>query len=184
LHDDVFLRYFYPPNSYVFRYALYFYTLLHSPWIFHKSAESEELTAVCTPSAGFASSLIRQHAIYYYGEGGKNRIFLDYLIEDAKRIGTLAAAKGSRFWTILLPDPTAVLDRLRSYAGSEPLAWDWTRDELRRRLGGSSQLDLTSFFRNRDELYRCDDNHWSNAGNAVAGDAVAVWLADQLSETH
>src|SRR5207302_4306916 len=123
--------------------ALYCYTLLRSPWIFHRAAESEELTAVCTPSAEFASSFIRQHAIYYYGEGGKDRLFLDYLIEVAKRIHTLAAAKGSRFWTILLSDPAAVLDRLRSYAGSEPLAWDWTRDELRRRPGrGRSQLDL------------------------------------------
>ena len=156
--------------------------LLHSPWI-PGSAESEERTASCTPSAGFAS-FIRERAIYYYGEGGKNRIFLDYLIEDAERIARLAAAKGGRFYTILLPDPTAVLNRLRSYAGGEALAWDWTRDELRRRLGGSPQLDLTSFFRNREELYRCDDNHWSNAGNVVAGAAVAAWLVDQLSDTN
>jgi hypothetical protein len=182
LYDDLFLRYFYPLNSYVFRYALYFYVLSHSPWI-PRSVESEERTASCTPSAGFAS-FIRERAIYYYGEGGKNRIFLNYLIEDAKRIAGLAAAKGSQFYTILLPDPTAALNRLRSYAGGEPLAWDWTRDELRLRLDGSPQLDLTSFFRNREELYRCDDNHWSNAGNLVAGAAVAAWLGDQLSDAN
>jgi hypothetical protein len=63
-----------------------------------------------------------------------------------------------------------------------PMMWDWTREAVKHHFPARIPvLDLGPYFRNRDDLFRCSDTHWNDAGNIAAGEIVGRWLTERTS---
>ena len=179
-HDSAFLRYFYPLNSTLFRYLVYFQVRFGQKWA---ADDGPQQDASCRMSPGF-SSFVKERAAYYYGPKARSDVFLDYNLEQALRIQKLAENNGARMFAVLLPDPNSALDDYRSLLGSTPMDWDWTRKAVVDRLSPNMPvLDLAQDFRNQYRRYRCNDTHWSAEGNLVGGKLVGHWLANSIKNS-
>jgi hypothetical protein len=183
-HKDSFLFFAYPLNSTFFRYMLYFkITAEHgapAPAVQQTSAEARASVS-CTNSPDYAQ-FVRDRALQYYGPEASKRIFLDYNLHFADEIISRADAAGLKVYIVLQPDPNAELDSRRQMVPPGPMMWDWTRDAVKRHFSDRIPLlDLGPFFRNRDDLFYCNDTHWNDVGNVAAGEIVGRWLADQMA---
>lgn len=183
-HKDPFLFFAYPLNSSLFRYMLYFKV------VFRNAADApapapakagEAASAVCVNSPGY-TEFVRDRALQYYGPDAEERIFLDYNLHFADEIIARAESAGLKAYVVLQPDPNAELDSRRRMVSPGPMKWDWTRDAVKRHFAERIPLlDLGPYFRNRDDLFHCNETHWNDAGNVAAGEIVGRWLGSEAA---
>jgi hypothetical protein len=183
-HKDPFLFYVYPLNSSFFRYMLYFKITAGNEAVAPAPppAKNEEaIGGACTNSPGYAQ-FVRDRALQYYGPDASKRIFLEYNLRFADEIISRADTAGLKVYVVLQPDPNAELDSRRQMLPPGPMMWDWTREAVKHHFPARIPvLDLGPYFRNRDDLFRCSDTHWNDAGNIAAGEIVGRWLTERTS---
>jgi hypothetical protein len=182
-HENAYLRYFYPLNSYLARYALYFSVVFGRSW--EPSSANAVGDARCRPSPAFAA-FIKERTGYYYGPDARRGVWVDYNLAQAEAIIDMAKQQHIPVFVVLLPDPGAALDGYRQLQAGAAMDWDWTRNAVTSRLAPLAPvLDLAPAFRNQATWFRCDDSHWVDAGNVAGGEGVARWLAGQMAyEEH
>jgi hypothetical protein len=185
-HKNKFLFYAFPLNSYLFRYILYFKVAFEkeaagaAPSV---SAIAPNPTSTCTNGAAYAQ-FVRDRAVQYYGPGAEKRVFLDYNLRFADEIISQANALGLKVFIVLQPDRNFELDSHRLMVPPGPMRWGWTQDAVRQHfLGRVPVLDLGPYFRNRDDLFKCNESHWNDEGNVTAGKIVGAWLAKETQTT-
>jgi hypothetical protein len=175
LHSNRFLRYFYPINSYLFRYAVYLDITMNRTWWTPQS--NAAANAPCRPTADFAA-FSKERTGYYYGLGAQQRIDMNYTMRVIDQIALEARRNGAEFRIVLMPDPNSLLASNREQFRGVPMDWDWIRNYMLQQSAGRFPfLDLTSTFENSPEMYRCGDTHWNDAGNLRAADVVARYFA-------
>jgi hypothetical protein len=178
LHENWFLRMFYPLNSYVFRYAVYLDVLRQQNPTEHYPATAED--ASCAMTASFASST-RERAYYYYGPGAQDRLYINYNMDQLERLATLVKANHAQFFVVLLPDPNATLLRDREYYAKQPMDWDWSRRTIISKIDHRwPVLDLSPNFLDHPDLFRCNSVHWNDKGNVAGARYVADFLARDI----
>jgi hypothetical protein len=176
LHTNVFLRYFYPINSYLFRYMVYLDITMNRTWWTPQANGGANVP--CKPTADFAA-FSKERTGYYYGPGAQQRIDMNYTMRVIDEIADVAQKNGAAFRIVLMPDPNALLATNREQFQGVSMDWDWIRNYIRQQSAGRFPfLDLTSTFENRPEMYRCGDTHWNDAGNLLAADIVAHYFAN------
>jgi hypothetical protein len=178
LHKNLFLRYFYPLNSYLSRFAVYL-KITNQKWGPEETSALKDAT--CRQSPGFAAFNIEQTKLNYAPEAQKH-LDMDFKIEQIDALARDVQKNGARFMVILLPDQKAVLPVNRDRFHGTEMNWDWTRQYMSNKLAGKYPLlDLSSFFQNRPDLFACDDTHWNDAGNLYAADVVANYFAKDIA---
>ncbi len=181
-HRNSFLFYAYPLNTYLFRYLLYFKITAGM----RGDAPAAGAAAPGSPAPGCSMSdgykqFVRDRALQYYGPGARDRVYLAYNLGFADDIIARAAAMGLKTYIVLQPDPNAELDSRRTIVSDATMDWDWTRTALKQHFGDKTPLlDLGPSFRNRDDLFRCNDTHWNDSGNILAGEITGRWLEKAL----
>jgi hypothetical protein len=180
-HENRFLRYFYPLNSTLFRFMVYLNVTFNQKW----GAEDDNAVAQdasCPQSADFAA-FSTERARYYYGDGARKRIDLDFTLKEIDALDKEVRKNGSRFVVILLPDPNALVPSNRGRFQGMAMDWDWIRHYISGNAAGKYALfDLSNAFHDRPDLFRCNDTHWNDAGNLHAADVVADYFAVRPEE--
>jgi hypothetical protein len=175
VHTNLFLRYFYPINSYLFRYMVYMDITMNRTWW---TPPTNGANTPCKPTADFAA-FSKERTGYYYGPGAHQRIDMNYTMRVIDEIAATAQKNGAEFHMILMPDPNSLLTANREQYRDVSMDWDWIRNYLRQQsLGKFPILDMTSTFENSPEMYRCGDTHWNDAGNLRAADLAAHYFAN------
>lgn len=176
-HRNPFLLYAYPLNTSLFRYLLYFKITTGMRGAAPAAGMAQPgPSPQCSMSDGY-KQFVRDRALQYYGPGARERVYLDYNLSFADDIVARAAAMGLKTYVVLQPDPNAELDSRRAIVSDTAMDWDWTKAALKQHFAGKVPLlDLGSSFRNRDDLFRCNDTHWNDDGNVLAGEITGNWL--------
>lgn len=178
-HTAPFVSQFFPVNSYLFRYIYYVYTISNAAVPANPSPApgvpptGRQACVLSRNFRSFATERIRE----YYARGDRTKIYTDYNLGFADELLDLARSNGQSTFIVLQPDANAALDTRRALVPDLDADWDRNRSVVSARLSAKGPLlDLAPPFRNRDDLFRCNDTHWTNDGNVVAGDAVAAWM--------
>jgi hypothetical protein len=174
LHRNLFLRYFYPVNSNLFRFMVYLDITFNQKWGAEDTAV--ETAGPCLQSPSFAA-FSTERARYYYGAGAQRRIDMEFTSEEIEALDEDVLKNGSQFAVVLLPDPNALLPRNRERFPGVAMNWDWIRQYMSQKAAGRyALLDLSDSFQDRPDLFRCNDTHWNDSGNLHAADIVARYF--------
>ncbi len=180
LHENKFLRYFYPLNTTTFRFLVYLNVTLH-PRVGGEGPPEVKGTP-CHPSAGYIS-FSSERAEYYYGAGAQSHIDMAYTMKEIDALGKDAQEGSARFFMVLLPDSNIELARSRDRFANLPMNWNWIRQYLSNRFATKYPfLDLSDSFKERSDLFRCSDTHWNDDGNLHGAEVVADFLAQNISD--
>ena len=177
--ENWFLRVFYPVDSYIFRFAYYFQIVFNPR--FGGGEDNGPKDATCQSTSNF-KSYSAERTWLYYGAGAEKRLYLDYNVSELFKIEDVANAHGAKVVVVLLPDRFGVLptEEVRNRGGDIDLQWTirYMREKVARKL---PMLDLSPYFRDRPDLFRCNDLHWSDPGNVEGGRRVSEYLVGFLN---
>ena len=176
VQQNLFVRYFSPLNSTLFRFLVYLKVSSRANLV--NESEKTGLAEPCRPDPP-SLSFARERDEFYYGPGAQQRIRMVYPIRELDKLAADVQGNGSEFGIILLPDKNALLASYRDSFPGIPMDWTWTREFIKKHER-DVLLDLSDDFREKAELFRCTDTHWNDAGNLYAAQLVSNRLARYL----
>ena len=190
LHNNRFLRYFYPLDTTLFRFMIYLKVAFVDNWA-GAAAEggasgrvaARTLTdASCIKSPDF-DAFSRERTTYNYGAGAQQRIDMDYNWVGIAALAQDAQQHGSKFVLVLLPDYNSLLPINTGRFRGVPMDWDWIRTYLKQHAQGRYPVfDFSESFQDRSDLFRCNDTHWNDKGNVYAAQVAADYFVNAANK--
>jgi hypothetical protein len=112
-------------------------------------------------------------------------VWVDDIVRTLTRLDGDVRAGGGRLVVVVIPDQLQIDPAIRAQViglGARTYDFDWLQPALLQRLtaAGIATVDLLPAFRaasSTPRLYRRRDTHWSAAGNALAAQHIAAFLA-------
>lgn len=180
LHDSLFLRTFYPVDSYVMRYLIYLRAIAGIQGAKQHQPLAVSSSAICTPGAAFLSRS-RERDLLYYGQGQEVDATTQYNFGLLRQIGEAAEAQHARFSVIVLPDRNAALREANLNLSGKSLDWLRIRNLTSQTVSDRwPMVDLHDSFFGRKDLFACNDVHWNDRGNLFAAHLVGNFLSNQI----
>ena len=182
LHKNLFLRYFYPLNSSLFRFAVYLNITFNQNW----GTDDSPVAAggPCRQSPTYAT-FSTERAAYYYGPGAQESINMKFNMEQIDALNREVLKNGANFVVVLLPDSNALVASNRDRFHGATMDWSWIRQYMHENSAGKYVLmDLSDSFQEKADLFRCNDTHWNDNGNLVGASVFANYFAANLDKRY
>lgn len=183
--ENWFIHYFHPLNTLIFRYIIVLKGLISERLSKETPLLQTSLPRVQSKSVNDAayrvSPVLKELLDNNYHKTAKRNFENVY-----KAITGMANESGTPFYIVVFPDPIWSDQRIRDYFLSQTrlenydfmIHYDW----INKNLQNYKILDLTETLKKYKDCYIENDTHLNDTGNRIAGEVVANFLLENISD--